>query len=219
MSQSRGLYHLFKGRYEENGPSTEDADLYFCSIPYPVQKIIQQHLTWKIAQDDKEMLLGLRKAGFKLDYGYHAAGFLMKYLLRGGGYYMDVGCAQLISEGKIKVKQGKEIVEIVEDALILEDGSKLEADLIVLATGYDNMRETAGKIFCDNLANQLSDVWGMNEEGELATIWQSIFFIVTTLNVESGHEGFWFMGGNLALARVYSRFLALQIKAVELGLA
>ena len=132
---------------------------------------------------------------------------------------MDVGCAQLISEGKIKVKQGKEIVEIVEDALIFEDGSKLEADLIVLATGYDNMRETAGKIFGDNLADQLSDVWGMNEEGELATIWQSIFFVVTTLNVESGHEGFWFMGGNLALARVYSRFLALQIKAVELGLA
>ena len=26
------------------------------------------------------------------------------------------------------------------------------------------------------------------------------------------------MGGNLAFARIYSRFLALQIKAVELGL-
>ena len=26
------------------------------------------------------------------------------------------------------------------------------------------------------------------------------------------------MGGNLALARIYSKFLALQIKAVELGL-
>jgi hypothetical protein len=70
------------------------------------------------------------------------------------------------------------------------------------------------------LADQVSDVWGMNEEGELATIWQSISFVVTPLlNVESGHNGFWFMGGNLALTRVYSRFLALQIKAVELGLA
>jgi hypothetical protein len=37
-------------------------------------------------------------------------------------------------------------------------------------------------------------------------------------DIDSGHEGFWFMGGNLALARTYSRFLALQIKAVELGL-
>ncbi len=36
---------------------------------------------------------------------------------------------------------------------------------------------------------------------------------------ETGQEGLWFMGGNLAYGRIYSRFLALQIKAVELGLA
>jgi hypothetical protein len=35
----------------------------------------------------------------------------------------------------------------------------------------------------------------------------------------SGHPGFWFMGGNLALCRIYSKFLALQIKAIEVGLA
>jgi cation diffusion facilitator CzcD-associated flavoprotein CzcO len=174
MSQSRGLHHLFKGLYEENGPSTEDADLYFCSVPYPVQKIVQQHITNIIAQDDEEMLRGLEKAGFKVDYGYHGAGFLMKYLLRGGGYYMDVGCSKLISEGKIKIKQGKEIVKLVQDALVFEDGTNMEADLIVLATGYDNMRETARKIFGNQLAAQVSDVWGMNQEGELATIWQSM---------------------------------------------
>jgi hypothetical protein len=39
------------------------------------------------------------------------------------------------------------------------------------------------------------------------------------LILDSGHDGFWFMGGNLALARTYSKFLALQIKAVELGLS
>ena len=39
------------------------------------------------------------------------------------------------------------------------------------------------------------------------------------LILDSGHEGFWFMGGNLALARTYSKFLALQIKAVEFGLS
>lgn len=44
------------------------------------------------------------------------------------------------------------------------------------------------------------------------------YFKKYELMIESGHEGFWFMGGNLALARIYSRFLALQIKAVELGL-
>lgn len=34
----------------------------------------------------------------------------------------------------------------------------------------------------------------------------------------SGHPGFWYMGGNLALCRIYSKFLALQIKAIEAGL-
>jgi hypothetical protein len=35
----------------------------------------------------------------------------------------------------------------------------------------------------------------------------------------SGHPNFWYMGGNLALCRVYSKFLALQIKAAEEGLS
>lgn len=34
----------------------------------------------------------------------------------------------------------------------------------------------------------------------------------------SGHPGFWYMGGNLALCRIYSLLLGLQIKASEEGL-
>lgn len=34
-----------------------------------------------------------------------------------------------------------------------------------------------------------------------------------------GHPRLWFMGGSLALCRIYSRFVALQIKAIEEGLA
>ena len=33
----------------------------------------------------------------------------------------------------------------------------------------------------------------------------------------SGHPRFWYHGGNLALCRIYSKFLALQIKAAEVG--
>ncbi len=50
-------------------------------------------------------------------------------------------------------------------------------------------------------------VWGLDHEGELRTIWR-----------RSGHPGLWFMGGNLQQARTYSKFLALQIKAIEEGL-
>ena len=122
----------------------------------------------------------------------------------GGGYYIDVGACQLIIDGKIKVKHGQEIDEVLPHGLRFADGTELEADEIVLATGYQNMRTQTRIMFGDSVADKVSDVWGFNEEGEMRTIWQ-----------RSGHQGFWFHGGNLALCRYYSRLLALQIKAQE----
>lgn len=43
--------------------------------------------------------------------------------------------------------------------------------------------------------------------GEVNTMWRP-----------SGHPKLWFMGGSLALCRINSRFVALQIKAEEEGL-
>jgi cation diffusion facilitator CzcD-associated flavoprotein CzcO len=177
MSQGNGIRHLLEPWYTENGPATEDSDLFSASVPFPVFKLIQQHVTRNIAKDDHEILTKLAEAGFKLDYGYESSGLFMKYLIRGGGYYIDVGCSKLIGEKKIKIKQGHQISKIVEDGLVFDDGSKLEADVIVLATGYDNMRETARKIFGDELADKVSDVWGFTPEGEIATMWQSTRFL------------------------------------------
>ena len=75
----------------------------------------------------------------------------MKYFQRGGGYYIDVGASQLIIDGKIKMKQGQEIAEVKPHGLLFADGSELEADEIVFATGYQNMRGTARKIFGDEV--------------------------------------------------------------------
>lgn len=118
-----------------------------------------------------------------------------------------MGASELIASGKIKVKQGQEIAEVLEHGLRFEDGSELEADEIIFATGYQNMRTQTRLMFGEEIADKVGDVWGFNEEGEMRTIWQS-----------SGHSGFWFMGGNLALCRYYSKLLALQIKGLEEGL-
>lgn len=79
----------------------------------------------------------------------------MKYFQRGGGYYIDVGASQLIVDGKIKVKQGQEITEVKPHGLLFADGTELPADEIVFATGYENMRGTARKIFGDELADRV----------------------------------------------------------------
>lgn len=79
----------------------------------------------------------------------------MKYFQRGGGYYIDVGASQLIIDGKIKIKQGQEIDEVKPHGLLFADGTELPADEIIFATGYENMRGTASKIFGKELADRV----------------------------------------------------------------
>ncbi|KAK0103525.1 hypothetical protein ONS95_005546 [Cadophora gregata] len=195
------------GLYDEAGPPVEDADLVFWSIPSAVLKAIHIDVTKLQNDNDSRILEGLEKAGFKLDQGPDSAGLFMKYFQRGGGYYIDVGASQLIIDGKIKIKQGQEITGVLAHGLKFADGTELPADEIVFATGYKNMRTQARNIFGDELADQVQDVWGFNEEGEVRTIWR-----------KTGHPGFWFFGGNLALCRYWSRMIALQIKALEEGI-
>ncbi|KAL8759440.1 MAG: hypothetical protein Q9199_000745 [Rusavskia elegans] len=196
-----------KGVYSEDGPPIEDADILSMSTPNAVGARLKVENTKEINRRDATLLRALQAAGFALDNGPEGAGLFTKYLHRGGGYYIDVGASQLIADGKIKIKQGQEIERVNPHSLTFSDGSVLEADEVVFATGYQNMRETARKIFGDELADRVKDVWGFDEEGETRTMWR-----------RTGHPGFWFFGGNLALCRFYSRLLALQIKALEVGL-
>lgn len=190
-----------RGVYEEGGPPTEDADLSLWATPVEVMKA--GHFESAKAQQvrDGATLAGLAKAGFVVDQGPDECGLTVKYYQRGGGYYIDVGASQLIVDGKIKVKQGQEIVEVLPRGLKFADGVELKADEIVFATGYQNMRTQARAIFGDEVADRLGDVWGIDEAGEFRA-----------LSRDSGHPGFWYHGGNLAICRYLSRVLALQIK-------
>lgn len=79
----------------------------------------------------------------------------------------------MIVDGKIKVKQSDEGIEQFDsDGLVLADGkrTKLAADIVVLATGYDNMKSTARKIMGDKVADKLYSSWGLDEEGELNAV-------------------------------------------------
>ncbi|KAF5017802.1 hypothetical protein F66182_10242 [Fusarium sp. NRRL 66182] len=166
------------------------------------------HKDMPIGQVEKESLEGLTKAGFLLDSGPDGAGLVRKFISRGGGYYIDAWCSQLIIDGKVKVSQiPNGIKEFVQDGIVLADGSKLEADLVVPATSYDGMKSTARKLLGDKAADRTRETWHLDEQGEIRSMWRS-----------SGHPHFWFTGGSLALCSSYSRLLALRIKAVEEGL-
>jgi len=126
-------------------------------------------------------------------------GYALAY---GGGYYIDVGASRLIADRKIKLAQGSGLAAFTPDGIRLEDGRTLPADLVVLATGYRNMRETARRLFGDDVADRLPLVLGIGADGEIGGLYR-----------RTGHPAFWYMGGPLAWVRIYSKHLALQITA------
>jgi cation diffusion facilitator CzcD-associated flavoprotein CzcO len=166
-----GLDMLVGSLYTDNGPPIDDADLYAQSIPIPVSLALARLSTPAIAEAEKETLQGLDKAGFKLNDGLDGSGLFGLFLTRGGGYYLDVGCSKLIIDGKIKIEQSPQGVQGFEgDGVVIGDGKKLKADIVVLATGYDTMRTSLRKILGSEVADSCKDVWDLDDEGEINAV-------------------------------------------------
>jgi hypothetical protein len=166
-----GLPIMTEALYSENSPATEDADIYAQSFPIPVGLALARMTTAAIGQADGEILEGLAKAGFRLNTGVNGAGLSSLYFTRGGGYYIDTGCSKLIIDGKIRMEHSPSGIEgFDKDSLILADGQKLQADIVVLATGYDDMRTSLQKALGSEVASRSKDVWGLDEEAELKTV-------------------------------------------------
>ncbi len=201
---------LYSEQAVANGITTDKADLVFASIPYKVLPAIHIPAFAEIQRRDEAFYAKLAQAGFKLDTGTDGSGLFVKYLRRGSGYYIDVGAAELVADGKIKLKAG-DVDHIEKNAVVLEDGTRLPADLIVYATGYGSMNGWVAKIVSQEVADKVGKVWGLGSdtpkdpgpwEGELRNMWKP-----------TQHEALWFHGGNLHQSRHYSQFLSLQLKA------
>jgi hypothetical protein len=153
------------------------------------------------------LLDGLERVGFKLDFGDGGTGWQFKYLTRGGGYYFNVGCSDLVVRGEIGLMQFSEIEAFAADGARIKDGATLAADLIVLATGYKPQEHLVRNLFGDEVAARIGPIWGFGEGQELRNMY-----------ARTGQPGLWFIAGSLAQCRINSKYLALQIKAVEEGL-
>jgi cation diffusion facilitator CzcD-associated flavoprotein CzcO len=190
-----------------NEGTLEDNDLIATSTPTPLAKKTHVMLTEQSKQLDKELLDGLRRVGFKLDFGEAGTGWQFKYLTRGGGYYFNVGCSNLIVEGAIKLTQFSDIESFVTEGVRMKDGTTLPADLIVLSTGYKTQEYLVRKLFGDGVAERVGPIWGFGDGLELRNMY-----------VRTGQPGLWFIAGSLAQCRINSKYLALQIKAIEEGI-
>jgi cation diffusion facilitator CzcD-associated flavoprotein CzcO len=190
-----------------NEGTLEDNDLIATSMPLPLAKKSHQSITDLSKQLDKDLLDGLRRRGFKLDYGEDGTGWQFKYLTRGGGYYFNVGCSDLVVSGQIGLTQFSDIECFVAEGARIKSGDTLAADLIVLATGYKPQEHLVQKLFGDEVVARVGPIWGFGEGQELRNMY-----------TRTGQPGLWFIAGSLAQCRINSKYLALQIKAIEQGL-
>jgi putative flavoprotein involved in K+ transport len=209
------LAALYSEQAVANGVTTDKADLIFASIPYRILPGFQKPVYDKIRELDAGFYAGLERAGFMLDFGDDDTGLFLKYLRRGSGYYIDVGASQLVIDGKIRLKTGQ-VERLTETGVGFSDGTELPADLVVYATGYGSMNGWAADLIGQEVADRVGKVWGLGSdttkdpgpwEGEQRNMWKP-----------TQQPGLWFHGGNLHQSRHYSQFLALQLKARELGL-
>ena len=190
-----------------NDGTLEDNDLIAVSMPLKLARKSHALTSDKSRELDTDLLAGLERVGFKLDFGEDNTGWQFKYLTRGGGYYFNVGCSDLLIKGEIKLEQFADIDSFVAEGARMKSGEIIAADLIVLATGYKRQEELVRKLFGETVANRVGTIWGFGEEQELRNMY-----------VRTGQPGLWLIAGGLAQCRIGSKQLALQIKAIEEGL-
>src|SRR6478609_5823938 len=98
-----------------NEGTLEDNDLIATSMPLKVARKSHALTCAKSKELDTDLLEGLERVGFKLDFGEDNTGWQFKYLTRGGGYYFNVGCSDLIIKGDIKLRQFADLDGFVAD--------------------------------------------------------------------------------------------------------
>lgn len=189
------------------GPPLEDCDLIASATSWPLARRAHYLLTEQAKCLDRELLEGLERAGFELDYGPEGTGWQFKFLTRGGGYYFNVGCSELIAEGKIRVVQYRDIERFDGGGARMRDGTNLPSSLVVHATGYLGQEHMVRRLLGDAVADRVGPVWGFGEESEIRNMY-----------TRTRQAGLWFIAGGLAQCRINSKYLALQIKACEEGM-
>ena len=189
------------------GVPIEDGDLLAMTNTKPMLKRSLQGMTARMVEADRKIIDGLVARGFKFDTGEDGAGHHWKVRQRYGGYYLEAGCSQLVIDGAVGLLQYDRIEHFAAAGALLKDGTVMPADLIVLATGFVAQEQVVAKLLGKEIAAKIGPVWGFAPDGEMSNMWR-----------RTPQDGLWFVGGSFFNCRTYSRYVALQIKAIEEGL-
>lgn len=188
--------------FNEDTP-LELSDRILLSYPLPIQRLVAMNGIRMLADEQKEYFDRVEAAGFDVErYGDLWGACIYD---REGGHFFDLGSSNLIVDGTVKVRSGPAALPVAYTAtgLGLADGSHVDADVVVFATGYsNNIVPTAKRFFGDEIGDSLREFWQCDTEGEIRGAYR-----------HSGHPRVWYTGHGYAHARFYARFVAMHIKA------
>lgn len=198
--------NLIYNTYKE-GRSIDEIDVVTIANNFDATIASYRLFAEMVEEMDRDLLDALHKVGFKTDRGYMDGGYFANYLHRGGGYYLNVGASELLTSGKIGLVQHDDIQHYEAGGARMKDGSLIAADVVVLATGYQNQEVDIHDYFGADVAARVGKVWGWDEGGELRRAWRP-----------TDQDGLWLQLGGVPQCRTYSKFLALQIVAELRGI-
>lgn len=189
--------------YLPGGHSVETADLRRgANAVYPVIIALLQEETKACNERNAKLYADLRKAGLWLGDGDDGSGWLGKLFKTFKGFHLDMGVLQEIVNGNVKIQQAADVERFVEKGLLLKDGTVLEFDTVVAATGFMNSNEDVAEIFGHEIAERVGGCNGLDAMGEPVGLAKPL-----------GQRQFWQTYGGINDCRRLSRHVALQIIA------
>jgi putative flavoprotein involved in K+ transport len=204
-------FDIYSEQAVADGIDVDRADMIAMATPFALAPIAARALYDRIRERDRDFYAQLSATGFLIDFGPDDTGLLMKAYRTGSGYYVDVGGSQLIIDGEIRVKSGIEIDGLTPGGIRFADGTEIAADVIIQCTGFQSLHEVIAKIVSREVGDRIGTCWGLGSgtrndpgpwHGELRNMYKPV-----------AHPNLFIQGGNLALSRFFSKFVALQIKA------
>jgi cation diffusion facilitator CzcD-associated flavoprotein CzcO len=216
MLQRSATYVVTYDSYHKywSGHFTEDpifppefADQIAYATPNLRSDEINKVLVQRAKENDQDLLDRLAARGFKFEWGPDGTGIIGAHMSGRDSYQINIGASELIADGKVHLKQGVELVEVKDgNTAVFSDGSELEVQLIVFATGYEQFWNHI-KPALGTAAAKIDKAYGRAADNEYANTWR-----------RSAQPGLWFGTGFIRMARFYTRFMAVLIKAIEEGI-
>lgn len=194
------------GDFTRGRPLDECDLLAALDFTHPLLIQLCVNLTRATNELDRELLERLAAIGMEIDCGEDETGYVMKLHRYRGGYYINVGGSELIADRTVGLLQYAQIEQFVPAGVRLRDGTRLEFDAVILATGYVNQKANVAQFFGPEVAARVGAIIGLDDQGEYANTFRP-----------TAQRALWFSGGGFASCRPYSRYLAVQVKAALNG--